>query len=78
MLTQGENILIYVWNAAVLNNDFNPYDVLETHDATLEQLVKAHNEVANLAEQLAESLVVLNAKLDKIERFVLRNIDETE
>lgn len=62
----------------MLNNDFNPYDVLETHDATLEQLVKAHNEVANLAEQLAESLVVLNAKLDKIERFVLRNIDETE
>ena len=78
MLTQGANILIYVWNAAVLNNDFDPYDVLERHDATLDQLVKAHNEVANLAEQLAESLVVLNAKLDKIEKFVLRNIDETE
>jgi len=62
----------------MLNNDFNPYDVLERHDRTLEQLVKAHNDVAKLSEQLAESIVVINTKLDKLERFVLRNIDETE
>lgn len=78
MLEQDENTLTMQKELVVLNNEFDPYDIIQNHEQTLAQLVKAHNEVANLAEQLAESLVILNNKLDKIERFIVRNIDEIE
>ena len=61
-----------------MSNDFDPYDVIQGHEYTLNKLIQAHNEVAQLSENLADSIVKLNNRLDKLERFVLHNINETE
>ena len=62
----------------MLNHNFDPYDVLQQHEQTINNLINAHNDVARLAENLSESVVILNNKIDKLQNFVLRNIDETE
>lgn len=58
--------------------NFDPYAVLEEHEIKLNEVINAHNEVARLAENLAESIVRLNNRIDKLERFMIRNIDETK
>jgi hypothetical protein len=59
-------------------SNFDPYDVLQQHEQTINDLINAHNEVARLAENLSESVVILNNKIDKLENFVLKNINETK
>lgn len=62
----------------MLNNDFDPLAILEEHEVKLNEVINCHNEVARLAENLAESVVRLNNRIDKLERFIIRNIDETK
>jgi len=58
----------------MFNRDFDPYDVLEQHEAALNKLINTHNELTNFAESLAEQLVRQNQRLDKLERFLTRNL----
>ena len=60
----------------MINSDFDPLAILEEHEIKVNELINAHNEVARLAENLAESVVRLNNRLDKLERFMVRNINE--
>tara|TARA_B110000285_G_C14620095_1_gene378740 strand:+ start:48 stop:233 length:186 start_codon:yes stop_codon:yes gene_type:complete len=61
----------------MLISDFDPYEVLQSHEKTIGELIAAHNEVAKLNENLAESVVILNRRIEKLERFVMSNINET-
>jgi hypothetical protein len=60
----------------VINSEFDPLAILEEHEIKVNELINAHNEVARLAENLAETVVRLNNRLDKLERFMIRNINE--
>jgi phosphate uptake regulator len=57
---------------------FDPYEVLQQHDNMLNELIEAHNNVAKLQEDISVSIVKLDQRIDKIQRLILRNIDETE
>jgi phosphate uptake regulator len=57
---------------------FDPYEVLQQHDNMLTELIEAHNNVAKLQEDISVSIVKLDQRIDKIQRLILRNIDETE
>ena len=59
-------------------SDFDPYEVLEKHDMMLNELIEAHNNVARLQEDISVSIVKLDQRIDKIQRLILRNIDETK
>jgi ABC-type transporter Mla subunit MlaD len=55
----------------VLNEQFDPYDTLIEHDQVLNNLINAHNELAKLTENLAATIVKLNARLEQLERHIL-------
>lgn len=57
---------------------FDPYEVLQQHDNMLNELIEAHNNVAKLQEDISVSIVKLDQRIDKIQRLILRNIDETK
>jgi phosphate uptake regulator len=57
---------------------FDPYEVLQQHDNMLTELIEAHNNVAKLQEDISVSIVKLDQRIDKIQRLILRNIDETK
>lgn len=59
-------------------SNFDPYEVLEKHDMMLNELIEAHNNVARLQEDISVSIVKLDQRIDKIQRLILRNIDETK
>jgi len=54
----------------MLNNDFDPYDVLQLHDQAINELISAHNDVAKLAEELAQQNQNLNERTMHIERLI--------
>lgn len=58
----------------MLNPEFDPYQILENHEQVLNELIIAHNERADITERLSEQLVNLNHRLDKLERFLVRNL----
>lgn len=60
----------------MFNPEFDPLEVLQEHEDTLNKLIIAHNEVANLTEELSQQLINLNTRIDKLERFIARNISE--
>jgi len=51
----------------LLNNEFDPYEILQNHENILNDLIQAHNEVAKLNENLAETVVLLNRRLEQVE-----------
>ena len=51
----------------MLNNEFDPYEILQNHENILNDLIQAHNEVAKLNENLAETVVLLNRRLEQVE-----------
>lgn len=55
----------------MLNEQFDPYDTLIEHDQVLNNLINAHNELAKLTENLAATIVKLNARLEQLERHIL-------
>jgi len=56
----------------MFNDDFDPYDILHNHERTLNDLINAHNEVAKLVEELAESHQKLNNRLTETERLIYK------
>lgn len=65
----------------LLNNQFNPYDILQSHEETINNLIKAHNELAQFTEQLTEKIIqlenrVMNAEdeLNRIYNYVGENL----
>ena len=51
----------------LLNSNFNPYDVLQQHEQTINRLIKSHNEVAQIVESLAENNMQLSNRLNDVE-----------
>ena len=62
----------------MMNDEFDPFDILEQHEEMINQLITAHNTVAKLQEELSVSVVRLDQKIDKIQRLILRNLDEAK
>ena len=51
----------------MFNRDFDPLAILQSHEDTLNDLIKAHNELAQFAENLAESNVLLMNRVESAE-----------
>ena len=51
----------------MFNRDFDPYDILQSHEETVNNLIKAHNELAAFSESLAAELVTLNNRITHLE-----------
>lgn len=61
-------------NDDLFDREYDPYDLIEEHDEALKNLIIAHNEVATFAQTIAEQLIHMNARIDKLERFIIANI----
>lgn len=51
---------------------------LDECEKKIDQLITAHNEVARLSENLADTIVHMSRRIDKLERFMMRNINATK
>lgn len=52
--------------------DFDPYEVLQQHERGLNQVIKAHNELAAFSEELLEKIVLLETKCAHNEQEINR------
>lgn len=51
-------------------SSFDPYEVLQNHESVINDLIKAHNDVARLQEDLAATVVKLNNRIEYLERIL--------
>lgn len=51
-------------------SNFDPYQILQDHEITINDLVNAHNDVARLQEDLAATVVKLNNRIEYLERIL--------
>lgn len=60
-------------------SNFDPYEVLQNHESTINDLINAHNEVAKLQEDLAATVVQLNNRIIDLENYIRihKLLDET-
>lgn len=56
----------------MLNHEFDPYDVLQEHEITINQIIKSHNNLAKLAEDLADQNNQLNERTIDLEEELNR------
>jgi hypothetical protein len=54
----------------MLNHEFDPFEILQLHDTAINELITAHNDVAKLAEELAQQNQNLNERMMQIERLI--------
>ena len=51
----------------MLNHNFDPYDILQQHEKTINDLINAHNELAKLTETLADQNNQLHVRTEHLE-----------
>lgn len=51
----------------MLNSEFDPYNILQSHESTINDLVKAHNELAHFTEQLTKKIMQLENRINTAE-----------
>ena len=67
------NILVTLSEGtAMFDSDFDPLAILQKHELTLNDLINAHNEVAKLTEELAQSQQKLNMRLTQTEQLIYK------
>jgi hypothetical protein len=52
---------------AMLNRDFDPLGILEEHEETINKIILSHNNLAKLAENLADQNNQLNERTERLE-----------